>query len=126
LAYEFDYRCKQAGQLAAKMRFLSAPWLGLLRDGALLRHAAHANACAHQLAAELTAITGVTLVHPVEANAVFVQLPENAIVELRQRGWVFYTFIGSGHCRFMCSWATSGDDIAALCTDLKQVMAVSA
>ena len=28
LAAEFDYRCKQAGQLAAKMRFLSAPWAG--------------------------------------------------------------------------------------------------
>ncbi len=26
LAYEFDYRCKQAGQLASKMRYLSAPW----------------------------------------------------------------------------------------------------
>ena len=65
LAYEFDYRCKQAGQLASKMRFLSAPWVGLLKDGALLRHAAHANSCAGQLAAALTAAPGVTLVHPV-------------------------------------------------------------
>src|ERR1043166_3500806 len=31
LAAEFDYRCKQAGQLASKMRFLSAPWVGMLR-----------------------------------------------------------------------------------------------
>jgi threonine aldolase len=31
LAREFDYRCKQGGQLASKMRFLSAPWVGLLR-----------------------------------------------------------------------------------------------
>jgi threonine aldolase len=122
LAFEFDYRCKQAGQLASKMRFLSAPWLGLLRDGALLRHAAHANACARDLVAALTAIPGVTLVHPVEANAVFVQLPEIAIAALRQHGWVFYTFIGSGHCRFMCSWATTGEDIADLATDLLNVM----
>ena len=43
LAREFDYRCKQAGQLASKMRFLSAQWVGLLQDGAWLRHAAHAN-----------------------------------------------------------------------------------
>jgi threonine aldolase len=125
LAFEFDYRCKQAGQLASKMRFLSAPWLGLLRDGALLRHAAHANACARQLAEALTAIPGVSLVHPVAANAVFVQLPDVAIATLRQRGWVFYTFIGSGHCRFMCSWATSRTDIDALRADLEQVMATS-
>ena len=122
LAFEFDYRCKQAGQLASKMRFLSAPWLGLLKDGALLNNAAHANACAQQLAAALTAIPGVTLVHPVEANAVFVQLPENAIAALRQRGWVFYTFIGSGHCRFMCSWATTDEDIFALANDIREVM----
>jgi threonine aldolase len=123
LAFEFDYRCKQAGQLASKMRFLSAPWLGLLRDGALLRNAAHANACACDLATALTAIPGVTLVHPVEANAVFVELPETAIAALRRRGWVFYTFIGSGHCRFMCSWATTAGDIASLAEDLRQVTA---
>ena len=33
---DFDYRCKQAGQLASKMRFLAAPWVGMLRDGAWL------------------------------------------------------------------------------------------
>ncbi len=30
LAEDFDYRCKQAGQLASKMRFLAAPWVGVL------------------------------------------------------------------------------------------------
>ncbi|MDQ3814524.1 MAG: low specificity L-threonine aldolase, partial [Armatimonadota bacterium] len=49
LAREFDYRCKQAGQLASKMRFLSAPWVGMLQDDAWLRHAAHANHMAKRL-----------------------------------------------------------------------------
>jgi threonine aldolase len=39
LATDFDYRCKQAGQLASKMRFLSAPWVGMLESGAWLRNA---------------------------------------------------------------------------------------
>ncbi len=43
LATDFDYRCKQAGQLASKMRFLSAPWVGMLESGAWLRNAEHAN-----------------------------------------------------------------------------------
>src|SRR5271170_1595473 len=43
LAEDFDYRCKQAGQLASKMRFLAAPWIGLIETGAWLRNAAHAN-----------------------------------------------------------------------------------
>ena len=51
LAREFDYRCKQGGQLASKMRFLSAPWVGMLQDGAWLRHAGHANAMAKRLEA---------------------------------------------------------------------------
>ncbi len=46
LAQEFDYRCKQAGQLASKMRFLASGWVGILEGGAWLKHAQHANRCA--------------------------------------------------------------------------------
>ena len=53
LAREFDYRCKQGGQLASKMRFLSAPWVGMLQDGAWLRHAKHSNAMARRLEAAI-------------------------------------------------------------------------
>ena len=122
LASEFDYRCKQAGQLASKMRYLSAPWLGLLKNDAILSHAGHANACARKLSNALAAIPGVAIVHPTEANAVFVELPERAVTTLHNRGWVFYTFIGSGHCRFMCSWATTDEDIFALANDIREVM----
>ena len=122
LACEFDYRCKQAGQLASKMRYLSAPWFGLLKDGAMLRHAGHANACARKLGDAISAIPGVKRVHPTSANAVFVQLPEQTITALRNNGWVFYTFIGSGHCRFMCSWATTEADIEALTSDIQKYL----
>jgi threonine aldolase len=123
LAAEFDYRCKQAGQLASKMRYLSAPWLGLLRDNVMLRRAGHANACAGKLSAALTEISGVSLMHPSEANAVFVKMSQKAIDMLHDKGWVFYTFIGSGNCRFMCSWATTEEDINALTADIREVMA---
>ncbi|MDH3999041.1 MAG: low specificity L-threonine aldolase, partial [Desulfuromonadales bacterium] len=89
LAYEFDYRCKQAGQLASKMRFLTAPWEQMLQQGAMLRHAAHANECASKLAEALRQIPGVKLVHASEANAVFVELPEQVVSALHQQGWVF-------------------------------------
>src|SRR5204863_2201982 len=68
LAREFDYRCKQAGQLASKMRFLSAPWTGMLKDGAWLRHAKHSNAMAKRMEAGLQGISGVTVCYPVESN----------------------------------------------------------
>ncbi|HAD03125.1 MAG: threonine aldolase [Desulfuromonadales bacterium GWD2_61_12] len=123
LAEEFDYRCKQAGQLASKMRFLSAPWIGMLRDGAMLRHAAHANVCARKLAVELAAIPGVRIVHPCEADAVFVALAPTLIDALRGRGWHFYTFIGSGQARFMCSWNTTFADVEALVADVRELAA---
>jgi threonine aldolase len=121
LAEEFDYRCKQAGQLASKMRFLSAPWLGLLRDGALLRHAAHANAMARRLAKVMASFHGIEIIHPCEANAVFVAMPQAMLDGLRERGWHFYTFIGTGQARFMCSWDTHEEDIADLAADLRDL-----
>jgi threonine aldolase len=119
LAEEFDYRCKQAGQLASKMRFLTAPWVGMLRSGAMLRHAAHANDCAQRLAAAVATIPGVSVVHPRQGNAVFLAMPPRLIDGLRARGWVFYTFIGSGQARFMCSWSTTEAEIAALVADFR-------
>ncbi len=118
LADEFGYRCKQAGQLASKMRFLSAPFLGVLESGAYLRHAAHANAMAEQLAQRLASIDGIALMYPREANAVFVQLPEALAEALREKGWRFYTFIGDAGARFMCNWSTTEADVDALVRDV--------
>jgi len=119
LAAEFDYRCKQAGQLASKMRFLAAPWVGMLRQGSLLKNAAHANRCALLLAEALLRVPGVQLVHPVQANAVFVQMPEALIDALHAAGWHFYTFIGSGHARFMCSWQSCENEIRSFGEQLR-------
>lgn len=122
LAEDFDYRCKQAGQLASKMRFLSAPWVGLLQDGAWLRHAEQANRCARLLAERVAGIPGIELMFPVEANGVFLQMPEVAIEALRARGWRFYTFIGDGGARFMCSWDTEEQRVLELAAAIAEVM----
>jgi threonine aldolase len=123
LAEDFDYRCKQAGQLASKMRYLSAPWVGILHNGAWLRYAEHANRCAQLLASLVVDTPGVSLMFPVEANGVFLQLSEPAIAELRARGWRFYTFIGAGGARFMCSWDTEETRVHQLAADIREVMA---
>jgi threonine aldolase len=114
LAEEFEYRCKQAGQLASKMRFISAPWIGMLESGAWLRNAENANRHARLLADELAAIPGVRLMYPCQANAVFTEMPEEATIALRAAGWHFYSFIGTGGARFMCSWLTSEGDVRLL------------
>lgn len=121
MAEEFDYRCKQSGQLASKMRYLSAPWIGLLRTGALMGHARHANNMATLLADKLQAIKGIEIVHPVEGNAVFVRMPEKVLEGLKTKGWYFYTFIGTGEARLMTNWSTSEQDIEALIADTRQL-----
>ena len=85
LSEDFAWRCKQAGQLASKMRFLSAPWLGILEDDAWLRRARHANAMAQRLGSGMAAIPGVRLLYPVEANGVFASLPAAGESALRAR-----------------------------------------
>ena len=121
LAQDFAWRCKQAGQLASKMRFLSAPWLGVLEGDAWLRHAGHANAMARRLADGLSAIQGVSLLFPVDANGVFVTLSPAVQDGLRALGWRFYTFIGAGGARFMCAWDTSCERVDALIADVSRL-----
>ncbi len=109
---EFDYRAKQAGQLASKMRFLAAPWIGLLNDNVWLRNAQHANRAAQRLSDQLRSEAKIDIVFPVEANAVFLRMNEHLVRELHGRGWHFYKFIEPDIYRVMCSWSVTDRDIA--------------
>ena len=124
LAEEFAYRCKQAGQLASKMRYLTAPWVGLLESGVWLENARRANAAAARLEAGFRTIPAIEVLGSRQANAVFARLPDEMAAALRARGWKFYNFIGSGGCRFMCSWATTDADVDALLADARAAAAV--
>ncbi len=122
LARDFERRRKQSGQLASKMRFLAAPWVGVLRENAWLRHGAHANAMAAELERGLAMLPGIQIVYPREANAVFAALPSMLIDGLRARGWQFYTDVGpGGAARLMCAWDTTAEDIAAFLRDAADV-----
>jgi threonine aldolase len=116
LARRFDARMKHGGQLASKGRYLAAPWIGMLETGAWTARAAHANAMARKLAA----LMPFRIVHPVEANGVFVEMDEPALDRLASRGWRVYRFI-DGSVRFMCSWATTDAAVEELGEALKAV-----
>ncbi|MEY2549355.1 MAG: threonine aldolase [Verrucomicrobiota bacterium] len=123
LACEFDYRAKQAGQLASKMRFLAAPWLGLLEADAWLENARHANRCAKLLSQKLTAALGAEPVFVCEANAVFFRLEESVVNRLRERGWRFYKFVEPDVYRFMCPWSTTEAHIDEFVADVRNSLA---
>ncbi len=122
LAEEFAYRCKQAGQLASKMRFMSAPWVGLLQNGVWLKYARQANDMAALMHSELLKLAQIKTLFPRQANSVFVELPPEVVKSLYARGWVFYSFIGSGGCRLMCAWDTKPEDIYAFVADLRAAL----
>ena len=122
LAKEFDYRCKQAGQLASKMRYLSAPWVGMLKDKTFMKYAQKANQRAQYLFRCLEKIEGIEMLNPVQSNSVFIRLPESVAERLHENGWHFYSFIGTGGCRLMCSWDTTEEDIDYLVNDIKTEM----
>jgi len=114
LAHRFGARMKHGGQLTSKARFLAAPWLGMLEAGAWSTRAAHANAMARRLAA----LTPFPLTHPVEANAVFVEMDEAAVRRLHEAGWRVSHFL-DGSIRFMCSWATTPEAVDEFGATLK-------
>lgn len=116
LGRRFDARLKHAGQLVSKGRYLAAPWIGLLETNAWSTRAAHANAMAQRLAAQLP----YPLRHPVEANGLFVEMDEAALDRLKGHGWFVYRFL-DGTVRFMCSWATTPEMVDELGAALKAI-----
>jgi threonine aldolase len=114
LTRRFDARLKQSGQLPSKGRFYAAPFIGMLEDGAYVRHAAHANAMAKKLAAAMP----FPILHPVEANGIFVEMDEARLSALHAAGWFVYRFL-DGSVRFMCSWATTEAAVEELAETLR-------
>jgi threonine aldolase len=114
-ARDFEYRRKKAGHLISKMRFLSAQLDAYLEDGRWLRTAARANALAQRLGAGLARIAGAQIAHPVEANAVFVSLPDATVARLRELGARFLDWAppaqGRTLIRLVCSFATPEEDV---------------
>jgi threonine aldolase len=122
-ASDFTYRMKQSGQLASKMRFLAAQWLGLLGSGKWLENAGHANAMAERLHSKLSQVAAVKLLFPREGNAVFAKIPDPLVARLYELGWRFYTDVGpGGGARLMCSWDTTEEDVDRFMDDLQNAL----
>lgn len=121
LAQEFKYVRKQQMQLASKMRFLSAQMIGLLESDLWLRNASHANDMAKLLEHHLKrAFPQLPILYPVEANAIFVQLPSLEILKKLQKKSFFWIWDHEQYvARWMTSWDTQPMFIEAFIAELK-------
>lgn len=120
LAANFAYVHKRGGQLPSKARYVSAQLVALLEDGLWLDLARHANAMALRLEAGLRTME-VGIIHPVEANELFVRLPAEKAKAVLARGHFFYLWPneGANAYRLVTSFATTEDDVDGLLADLK-------
>jgi threonine aldolase len=113
LVQDFELRRKRAGHLISKARFVSAQLLAYLENDVWRRNAARSNAFARQIGAA----AGAALLHPVEANELFLRLGSEEMKRLRNAGFEFHPWGGesSGSARFVVSWDQPESDVASLC-----------
>jgi threonine aldolase len=112
LVKDFELRRKRAGHLLSKSRYVSAQLLAYIETGVWRRNAARANKLAQRLALS----AGTRLLHPVEANEVFVKLGDAGKRRLRDAGFEFYDWGAerAGEARFVVSWDQPEREVAAL------------
>jgi threonine aldolase len=109
LADEIAVRRKRAGHLLSKGRFLAAQILAMLDGDLWLENARASNAAAQTLARAAPQ----RLIHPVEANEVFLRVSDEEAQALRDQGFDFYDW-GPGQIRLVTSWDQQGDALDRL------------
>jgi threonine aldolase len=115
------YKHKQSMQLASKTRFIAAQFEAMLQSETWRKHALHANAMAQYLSASLAAFPQVKVTKPVQANAVFAELPREWNKPL-QDAYPFYIWKdATNESRLMCSFDTTKEDIDGFMAIMKQL-----
>lgn len=120
-ADQLGRRRKRSGHLFSKMRFLSAQLNAYLADDLWLKLATHANYCARYLAQGLSALETVKVLYPVEANELFVHMPQVLAEGLYQKGHEFHPWPGEPNVyRMICAHNTTTDQLDGFLADAKE------
>ena len=120
LAEDVPYLRKQQAQHTSKMRFVAAQFDALLSGDLWHANAAHANAMARRLAEGVADADGVTVVHPVQSNAVFARLDPRHITALQQE-WFFHMWDEHGSVvRWMTAFDTTEADVSAFLDAIRE------
>ncbi|MDR3681370.1 MAG: low specificity L-threonine aldolase [Flavipsychrobacter sp.] len=107
------YKHKQIMQLASKTRFIAAQFEAMLHGELWRQTAQHANKMAQLLHSVLHKYAQIKVTKPVQANAVFAEIPA-AWYEPLQEYFPFYIWKESTHeVRLMCAFDTTEEDINA-------------
>lgn len=124
-AASIGFHLRRAGLVWSKMRFASAQIIAYVADDLWLRLARQANAAAASIAAQIQPLAGVTIIAPVQANELFVDMAPAALSCLQDDGILFQRR-GPRLARFVCRWDTSDADVAALAGSIRLHVATAA
>ncbi|MEM7544267.1 MAG: low specificity L-threonine aldolase [Pseudomonadota bacterium] len=124
-AWEFERRRKRGGHLFSKMRFMSAQFEALMTDDLWLRLAAHSNGRAARLAEGLRQMPDIRILHPVDANLIFAEIPVALHEAMMARGAAYYAMPIFGRpdhlrIRLVSSFQTTDEDVDALLAAFRQ------
>jgi threonine aldolase len=111
LSGDFKYIRKQGMQLASKMRFISAQYIGYFNNDLWKKCASHSNAMALMLAEKLKHISEVRITQKVQSNGVFVIMPGDIAENLRNHYFFYPWDEKRSEWRLMCSWDTEEGDV---------------
>jgi len=109
---------RRAGQVWSKMRFASAQLIAYVENGLWLEMARASNGIAARIAASLGDIPAARLLAPIEANEIFLELPDGTMEALERDGFQFYRRSRT-LARFVCRFDTTEAEADALATALR-------
>jgi len=118
---DLPYVRKQSGQLASKMRFVSAQFVAMFEGDLWRRNATNANAMARRLV-EGALDKDIEIAFPVEANEVFALLPDDLIPDLMNRFHFYAWEEGIVENRSLVRWVTSWDTTATEVDELVRAL----
>lgn len=111
LSTDFKYIRKQGMQLASKMRFISAQYIGYFKNDLWKTCAEHSNLMAKRLAEKLQEIPEVKITQSVQSNGVFLIIPAEVAERVRKQFFFYPWNEKTSEYRLMTSWDTTEEDI---------------
>jgi threonine aldolase len=121
LSKHIAYKHKQVMQLASKTRYIAAQFEAMLENETWRKTATHANKMAQKLSQAITGNPKIKITKPVQANAVFAEIPRDWYAPLQEH-YPFYVWKESTHeVRLMCAWDTTEEDIKHFAEAIKRL-----
>jgi len=120
-SYDFKYIRKQGMQLASKMRFIAVQFEAYLSNNLWKKNAVNANKMAKYLEEKIRAFSEIRITQKVEANEIFVSIPEKYLKELQNEYDIMIWDEDKSEVRLVTSFDTTKADVDDFVKTMKEL-----